>query len=146
MANSGQRVEVHAAFHFTVEIDGIDGAVFNECTLPPLEVETVEQKEGGYNTGVHLLPGRVKAGRITLKSGVVKSSKLLNWYQDTVNGKLEPASVTIKMVDPKDGQDVLSFRFASAYPVKWSGPSFKTSESTVAIETLELAFSEFSFE
>lgn len=146
MASTGQRTEIHAGFHFTVEIGDLGGAVFSECTLPPLEVETLEQKEGGYNTGVHLLPGRVKAGRITLKGGVAKSSKLLQWYKDTVDGKLERADVTIHMVDPKEGSKILSLSFASAYPVKWSGPSFKAAESTVAIETLELAFSEFSFE
>lgn len=145
MANTGQRVEAHASFHFTVKIDGIDGAVFNECTLPPLEVETLEQKEGGYNSGVHLLPGRVKAGRITLKSGVAKANALLKWYKDIVNGQLKPANVDINMVDAK-GEKVVSLRFTAAYPVKWSGPALKTSESTVAIETLELAFADFSFE
>ncbi len=143
MANTGQRTEAHASFHFTVKINDIDGAVFNECTLPPLEVETLEQKEGGYNSGVHLLPGRVKAGRITLKSGVAKSNALLKWYKDVVNGQLKPAKLDINMVDAK-GEKVMSLSFSDAYPVKWSGPALKTSESTVAIETLELAFADFS--
>jgi phage tail-like protein len=31
-----------------------------------------------------------------------------------------------------------------AYPVKWVGPSFNTANSALSIETLELAFDEFS--
>lgn len=147
MAHTGQRVEAHSGFRFTVKIDGIDEAVFNECTLPALEVDVLEQKEGGYNNGVHLLPGRVKAGRITLKRGVAQSSALLNWYRDVLNGDVSGAlrPVSIVMYDSTLAE-VMRLNFERAYPVKWSGPSFKTSENTVAVETLELAFAEATFE
>ena len=76
------RVDPHAAFRFAVQIEGINEAVFCECALPAFEVELHEQKEGGYNGGVHQLPGRIKAGRIALKRGVTDSNELLQWYQN----------------------------------------------------------------
>ena len=145
MSPTGERTDPHAAFRFAVQIDGIDEAYFSECDLPSLEVDVHEQKEGGYNTGVHLLPGPVKAGRITLRRGLVTSSALLKWYQDVANGKLSDVekAVTVVMYDSMQSK-VMTLNFTRAYPTRWSGPSFRTGENAVAIETMELAFAEVS--
>ena len=143
MTSTGERVEAHAAFRFAVEFGGKEQAVFTECTLPSLEVDVLEQKEGGYNTGVHLLPGPVKAGRITLKRGVTKGSELLQWYRDVANGNVSKAmrNVSVVMYDA-EANEVMRLDFARAYPAKWTGPTFRTADSAVAVETLELAFAE----
>jgi phage tail-like protein len=137
-----ERAEAHAAFRFVVQL-GSEQIVFTECTLPTLEVDVHEQKEGGYNTGVHLLPGPVKAGRITLRRGVTQSSQLLEWYRDVAAGKVQAAqrNVSVIMYDAEQKQ-VMRLDFVGAYPVKWTGPALKTSDSTIAIEALELAFAE----
>jgi phage tail-like protein len=139
---TGDRVEVHAGFRFAVNI-GEGDLFFTECTLPSLEVDVAEQKEGGYNSGVHLLPGPVKAGRLTLKRGLTKSSALLAWYAQIARGEVKGAmrNVTLTMLD-SEGRPVMRMDFIRAYPVKWSGPSFRAGDSTIAIETLELAFAE----
>jgi phage tail-like protein len=148
MAQTGQRVEAHAGFRFVVNIGGIDGAVFSECTLPSLEVEIHEQKEGGYNTGVHMLPGRVKSGRITLKHGVARSNELLTWYGQVANGQAKQAErqVSVIMYDSTAKTEVMRLNFERAYPARWTGPAFNAAESAVAVETLELAFAEFTFQ
>ncbi len=129
-------------FRFVVEIDGKDKAVFSECTLPNLEVDVHEQKEGGFNAGVHLLPGRVKAGRITLKRGMTEAHDLIEWYLKVATGDLKKVkqSLTIKMYDNAGKQAVWRLDVEGAFPVKWTGPQLKASDSSVAIETLELAF------
>lgn len=134
----------HAAFRFSVIIDGVPAAVFSECTLPSLEVDVHEQKEGGYNGGTHLLPGPVKAGRITLKSGLSQTGVLLRWYQSVAYGKAAEAArnLTIVMYNSK-GIPIMRLNFSGAYPVKWTGPTLRSSDSAMAIESLELAFSEF---
>lgn len=139
---TGERVEVHDGFRFVVDIHEGD-LFFTECTLPSLEVEVTEQKEGGYNAGVHLLPGPVKAGRLTLKRGITKSSALLAWYAQVARGEVKGAmrNVTLTMLDSL-GQPVMRMDLLRAYPVKWSGPSFRAGDSAIAIETLELAFAE----
>jgi phage tail-like protein len=145
MAQTGERTEPHAAFRFAVEIDGIDAAYFTECDLPSLEVEVIEQKEGGFNTGVHQIPGPVKSGRLTLKRGLVQSNELLKWYKDVADGKLKDAerNVSIVMYDA-EWNEVIRWNFEHVFPVKWSGPSFRSAENTIAIETLELVFTEAS--
>lgn len=139
---TGKRIEAHGAFRFVVDLGG-EEAHFSECTLPNLEVEITERREGGYNGGVHLLPGPVKAGRITLKRGVCKSGEMLKWYTQVVNGQVKDATrnISVTMLD-SELAPVLRLDFVGAYPVKWSGPSLRTGESAIAIETLELAFAE----
>ena len=142
MAQTGKRPETYEAFRFGVELGG-EEAIFTECTLPSLEVDIHEQKEGGYNKGVHLLPGPVKAGRITLKRGYAKSSALLKWYSDVASGKIQNAerNVSVILYSPTL-EEVMRLNFVRAYPVKWSGPTLRSSDSAIAIETLELAFAE----
>ena len=146
-AGNGQRVETHAVFRFVVQIDGITEAVFTECTLPTLEVEIHEQKEGGLNTATHQIPGRIKAGKITLKRGITTSSDLLLWYMDVVRGQIDPSrrKVSVVMYD-STSEEVLRWNFERAFPSKWTGPSFSSGKSEVAIETLELSYQSLDVE
>lgn len=146
MPSTGQIIEAHGSFRFAVKADDIE-ATFTECTLPSLEVDVLEQKEGGYNHGTHLIAGPVKAGRLTLKRGIATTNELLKWYLDVANGDRKKAerNVSVIMFD-STGAEVIHLAFVAAYPVKWTGPSFKASDNQVAIETLELAFAEFKRE
>ncbi len=147
MASTGKEIEAHPAFSFAVKIDGKSEAIFSECQLPSLEVDILEQKEGGYNGAVHLLPGRVKPGRVILKRGVTQSNEMLKWYQDVASGKPKAAErqVSVTLYDSL-GSPVVSLNFGKSYPAKWTGPAFKSGDSAIAIETLELAFAEVTVE
>jgi phage tail-like protein len=139
-------LEAHAAFRFCVQIDGIKGAVFHECTLPSLEMEVYEVKEGGLNTGPHQRMGPVKAGRLVLKRGYASSSGLLDWYKATAfSGDFDSRSVSVIIYDSL-GAEILRANFTNAIPAKWSGPTLKTSDSSLAIESLELVYDEVTFE
>lgn len=136
---ASQRTEAHAAFRFAVQIEGITEAVFTECTLPALEVEVHQQMEGGLNNAVHHLPGRVKAGKITLKRGITSSDKLLAWYMDVVKRKITQRKVSVVMYDSLL-QEMMRLNFEGAFPSKWTAPTFASSDSKLAIETLELSY------
>lgn len=135
------RPEAHPAFRFVVQIDGIGEAAFTECSLPSLEVEVEEQKEGGYNAGTHLLPGRVKRGTLTLKRGITTASGLLRWYAEVMQGQLAKArrQVSVTLYD-SEGQAIVRWDISGAYPHKWSGPNLQAGSTEIAIETLELSF------
>jgi phage tail-like protein len=147
MASTGKRIDTHSAFRFAVQIGGIDEAIFSECSLPTLEVQVHEQKEGGYNSGTHLLPGPVKPGRIVLKRGLAQSNELLDWYREVANGNVADAEKQVSVVMYNSMlEELMRWNFERAYPVKWTGPAFKTSDSVLAIETLELAFAMVAIE
>ncbi len=129
--------QANAAFRFVVEIGGQPEAAFTECTLPILELEVEELKEGGLNTFVHQLPGQRKSSRLTLKNGVGKGS-LIEWCKKTMQGKFERKSVTIRLLDSKRAE-VAVWNIENAYPLKWAGPQLKSDDRAIAIQTLELA-------
>ncbi len=133
--------EVFPAFRFVVEVEGLPPAQFHECTLPTLEVEVEEEKEGGFNQGTHLLPGRVKRGNLTLKRGLGPASPFLRWYADVMQGNLGAVrkQVSVTLLDSL-GVPVMRWDMIGVYPTKWTGPSLNTSSKDLAIETLELTF------
>jgi phage tail-like protein len=130
--------DFNSTFRFTVNVDGISWAAFTEFTLPNLQVETQEIKEGGQNTYVHKLPVRVSPGTVTLRHGITRNSQLLEWYLQVLYGDISSATrqVTVTMYDV-EFYPLITWNFRSAYPVKWTGPTLKASENAVAIEAIE---------
>ena len=134
---------ISAAFRFVVNVDGIDLGAFTECTLPTIEWEIEEVKEGGLNIYTHQLPGRRKSAKITLKNGIGVANFVLTWYAKALNESIDRHKVTITLLDsmliPK-----MVLHIEGAYPVKWTGPNLKSDDNTIAIQTLELACGEIT--
>ncbi len=142
MPETGNRQEPTPGFRFAVQIEGIEGAIFNECTLPNLEVDLIILKEGGFNGGARQLPGQVKPGRLVLKRGMVASGDLLKWYKKVLDDPGDAAKHVSVVFYDSTHTEVMRLNFIKAYPVKWTGPSFKTSENTIAVESMELVYDE----
>jgi phage tail-like protein len=137
MAETGKRLQINAAFRFVVDLDGERQAAFTECTLPSIEWEMEEIKEGGLNLYTHMLPGRRKGARVSLKNGVA-NSELLSWYIEAI-GKAAPRKpLTITLLDSMRNP-VIVWQLQEVYPVKWTGPSLKADDNAIAIQALELA-------
>lgn len=121
--------------------------VFTECKLPDVAWDVEQVKEGGQNTFVHQLPGQRKPGNVTLKYGLTKQHELLDWYADMMSEDFKETSrtVTITLLD-SESKPVLIWNLHDAYPVKVTWPDLKAGDSTVAIQTLELACGRVEFE
>jgi phage tail-like protein len=128
---------------FYVRVDGAPQAVFTELSGLSLEMTVEDVEEGGENGHVHRLPGRCKVGNITLKRGLTKSNEFFNWSLEVAQGQIKRRHVTVILYN-SDGTEEITWSFASAYPVKWTGPQFKSDDTTVAIETVELAHTGFT--
>lgn len=136
--------ETHDSFRFSVVINGVNHATFEEFTMPSFQVETMEIKEGGQNAYVHKLPVRVTVGTATLKHGLTRDLKLLNWYMQVLKGDIASAKryVSIIMFDV-NRVPIVTWGFRDAYPIKWSGPNLKSDNNTVAIEEIEFVHQGF---
>jgi phage tail-like protein len=128
---------VNASFRFVVEIEGLPAGAFTECTLPTVEWEMEQIKEGGFNTGVHQVPGQRKASTISLKNGIGIVDKLLEWCINAMNEKFERKNVTVTMYDSYL-KPLITWHMEGALPVRWKAPELKTDSNTIAIQTLEL--------
>ncbi len=134
------RNQANPTFRFIVSIAGISQGVFTECTLPTIEWETEEVKEGGLNTYIHQLPGRRRGTKLVLKNGV-GSSHLMHWYRESMNELLHRRNITIVLLNSKHKLTVpmMIWNIQDAYPTKWAGPQLNTSQNSIAIQTLEFA-------
>lgn len=137
MPGTAQRIDPHITSRFHVEIDGIAEAIFKECSGLEAQTEVMDYEEGGVNDHIHKLPGRTKFSNINLKRGVTDSNVLWEWYLDVIQGQIERKNMSIVLFDLQNSE-VKRWNFERAYPIKWSGPGFKSEDNAVAIESLEI--------
>jgi phage tail-like protein len=133
------------AFRFVVKLGDEAIAAFTECNLPVIEWEMEEVKEGGLNTFVHMLPGRRKRPTITLKNGVGLAQKMIDWYIAGMNEQFEYKNVTVDLLSTP-GKKTMTWEITNCMPIKWTGPQLKSSDNTIAIQTLEMACGEIKCE
>jgi phage tail-like protein len=127
----------YPSYRFYVQFDNKMQALFTEVSGLRVELAVQDVEEGGNNEFVHRLPGRAKVSNITLKKGMTRSREFLEWLLDISKGTIKRRHVTVVMYDTAR-KVVLRWNFHHAYPVKWSGPDFKSSGSEAAMESLEL--------
>lgn len=142
-ANPATRTDPLAGLRYGVEIQGVISGWFTECNGLSLKRGTLPHKEGGVNDRVHYLPGRVEQSNITLKRGMISgenASKLWDWFNAGLyDCKVERHNISIILYS-SDLTEVRRWNLTDAYPVKWSGPDFKSDSNQVAIETLEIVY------
>jgi phage tail-like protein len=146
----GARTEAFVNYLFRVDITGIHVADFSECT--GLEVAIADEKfnEGGRNEMVRHLPGRVTYTNLTLNRGYVRDSELFTWCMSMLRPReIQRRDVSISLMrvthsgSTAQSTPIFTWTLHRAFPVKWSGPSFRADASgnqAVAMERLELAF------
>jgi len=121
---------------FRVDIPGLEIGRFAECSGLAYEYEILEYLEGGNNQVVHRLRGRVRYPNLVLGRGVTSEDALLQWFFSYQAGPQRP-TVTITLLDD-DGVDRRSFAFASAFPIKWTGPEARAGTNDAMSEDLEI--------
>lgn len=137
------RNATHTSFRFVVTIAEEAIAAFTECTLPTIEWEMEPVKEGGLNTYVHQLPGRRKQATVSLKYGVATSNVLIDWYLAAMREEFQEARKTVTITFYSGpNMPMMAWNIEDCIPVKWVGPQLKSSENTIAIQTLDLACGE----
>ncbi len=150
---TGETLGLFPTFKFHVEIGSITEAAFVECSGLDVSCEPFEYREGGENGFVHKFPGRTKYSNVTLKRGFLLSNEIFDWYR-----KMEDAlhqgskfsddvfrEVTIRLYTSQEVTTELQWNLTRAFPVKWVGPTLKTDEAAVAVETLEFAHHGITF-
>lgn len=137
------RVDPYRGFNFLVEIDGITQAGFQECSGLDSQTASVDYREGGEANHVRKLTGLNTFSAISLKRGITDSDELWKWRLTAVEGKTERKNGSIVLLDEK-GAEKLRWNFSSAWPSKWTGPSFNSTSASIAVETLEITHEEIA--
>src|SRR5437879_13412513 len=89
----GLSTDALAGYHYSIEIDGVTIAQFQEVSGLTSELDVIELKEntkdGKYI--IHKLPGNRKPPSITLKRAKNASKDLWDWHQKIYQGKVADA-------------------------------------------------------
>lgn len=145
MVNDNFEDQRISAATFLVEVDGVEIGRFSEITGLEVTVETEEIQEGGQNSFVHKVPGRMSWPNIRLKRGITQTDSLITWLQKSSGeqfaankNKLSRSTAAITLVGPA-GKRIRAWEFDGAFPIKWSGPNFNVESNDMAMEELEIA-------
>jgi phage tail-like protein len=130
---------------FLVEVDGLSIGRFTEVSGLEVEIAVDTIEEGGQNSYVHKVPGRMSWPNIVLKRGLTDEDNLIAWLNKSSgegfageSNKLTRTTAAITMVD-QNGDRLRAWNVEGAFPIKWTGPSFAASEDSVPQEELEIA-------
>lgn len=133
------REKLLSGYHFQVEW-GSARIGFTEISGLEVEVEQLEYREGHWKDYFPIkIPGQRKDANIVLKRGVVQGdNELYEWFNTTKLLETERRDLTISLLDEEHSPRMV-WKVKQAWPVKIKGPVLNALESTLAIETLEIA-------
>jgi phage tail-like protein len=123
---------------FAVKIDGHDLGAFMSCDGLSFQVHIEEREEGGNNSFVHQLPGRVKYSNVKFTRPINSDSGMVAKWFATMSVPIKRTEAEIRAMT-LDGETVATWSLTGVIPVKWSGPSMSAESPKVATETLEVA-------
>ena len=124
--------------YFEVHIDGYELGAFTGCDGLGCEIVIEPREEGGQNSYVHQLPGRIKYTNVKLTRPVtVETTKIAAWFA-MMNGIVRRTRAEI-IVKNHDNNAVFAWVLTDVIPVRWTGPSLSVDSPKIATETLELA-------
>jgi phage tail-like protein len=133
------------ASRFLFEVDGVEIGVFTEVQGLELKLDVEEYSEGGENSFVHKLPGRMSWPHIVLKRGVTDSDALFSWVNKSAgdgfsaNGnKLTRSTGAITIINSAGARE-RAWEITEVFAVRWTGPNFDASSGQPLQEELELA-------
>jgi phage tail-like protein len=141
MPPPGSRTDPYLGFNFLVEIDGITQAGFQEVSGLDASTDNVDYREGTDPNHYRKLSGLNKYSPLTLKRGITDTDELWKWRQTVIDGKTERKNGSIVLLDDT-GAEKIRWNFLNAWPTKWTGPSFNSTSTAIAIETLEITHEE----
>lgn len=147
-----QRPNPYGAFNFLVKLgdqggeDQIAGG-FSDVSGLGNEVKYSEYRNGNDKANhVRKVANTNTIDDITLKRGVIGDLRLFNWLRQTRDGRFDPRTVTITMLDEARAQ-VCQWVLQQAQPKKWVGPTLAAKGGgEVAMEELHLVAEDVEFQ
>jgi phage tail-like protein len=120
--------------------DPLCNASFAECEGLEMTIEPKTVRSGGDNRRqIHLI-GPVSYSQLTLRRGMTANLQLWNWFAAAAQtGRVSTAQGQITLWDA-DGTPRLTFVLAECLPVKLRGPSLHAKDGTIAIEEMQLVY------
>ncbi len=121
-------------------------AAFAECDGLEMTMEPKTFREGGNNQEQHHLIGQIGYGQLTLKRGMTANLQLWNWFAaagQTGRRSTAYAQGQVTLWDAS-GTPRVTFVLTNCLPVKMRGPSLNAANGQIAIEEMQLVYSQMT--
>jgi len=138
-AQPGNWVDPLRAYNFKLLINNVTEGHFTSVAGLGVQAERIAYREGGNNSVVRAIPGRVTYAAVTLRYGLTASEELWSWLMSAVEGRVSRRNVSIVMLDSSGSTEVLRWNLINAWPQEWFGAPLDAMSQELAIESLVLA-------
>jgi phage tail-like protein len=138
-AQPGNWVDPLRSYNFKLLINNVTEGHFTSVAGLGVQVERIAYREGGNNSVVRAIPGRVTYAAVTLRYGLTASEELWSWLMTAVEGRVSRRNVSIVMLDSSGSTEVLRWNLINAWPQEWFGSPLDAMSQELAIESLVLA-------
>jgi phage tail-like protein len=128
---------------FGLEVDGVQIKQISEVTGLKMEQDVIELKQntsdGKYM--VKKLPGRPKAGEVTLTRGLTEDNSFEKWIKDAQFGKMTNARKGgAIIVFDFEGNPLKRYKLTNAWPKSLEISTLKAGDTSVVTEKLVVTF------
>jgi phage tail-like protein len=128
---------------FGLEIDGVVIKQISEVSGLKMEQDVIELKQntdkGKYM--IKKLPGRFKAGEVTLTRGLTKENSFEKWIKDSRFGKMKDARKGgAIIVYDFEGEPLKRYKLENAWPKSLEITTLKAGDTSVLSEKLVVTF------
>jgi phage tail-like protein len=130
-------------YSFGLEVDGVMISQITEVSGLKMEQDVIElkqnTKDGKY--AIKKLPGRWKAGEVTLTRGLTADTSFEKWIKDSQLGKMSAVRKGgAIIVFDYEGQPVKRYNMTGAWPKSLEIGSLKAGDTSVLTEKLVLTY------
>lgn len=134
---------------FGLEIDGVQIKQISEVSGLKMEQDVIELKQntadGKYV--IKKLPGRPKAGEVTLTRGLTEDNSFEKWVKDSHFGKMSDARKGgAIIVYDYEGSPLKRYKLTNAWPKSLEIGSLKAGDTNVLTEKLVVTYEEMEVE
>jgi phage tail-like protein len=134
---------------FGLEIDGVVIKQISEVTGLKMEQDVIELKEN-TSDGKYIikkLPGRPKAGEVTLTRGLTGDQSFEKWIKDSQFGKMSDARKGgAVIVYDFEGNPLKRYKLTNAWPKSLEIGSLKAGDTSVLTEKLVVTYEQMDVE
>jgi phage tail-like protein len=134
---------------FGLEVDGVAIKQISEVSGLKMEQDVIELKQN-TNDGKYMikkLPGRPKAGEVTLTRGLTADNSFEKWVKDSHFGKMANARKGgAIIVYDYEGQAIKRYKLTNAWPKSLEIGTLKAGDTSVLTEKLVITYEQMEVE
>jgi phage tail-like protein len=144
--DSRSSIDVLQTQHFVFDAAGKLTGYFIKCNGLSSENAVIEEKRmaDGMKEIVFKQPGRLSWGELTLERGITDNMDAWTWRKEVLEGGVGAARTNCSLIlFTMDGSPAAQWDIVNAWPKKVDGPSFKSDDDSIGIESMTLVFESF---